>query len=118
MNTVKSFVKQFVAVIKGDDAQAQAQKVLRQADSALKSQIASLTGDTITLEDSVTAAKEKQVLASVNNGKSITDRAYYVSGLLTAKNSVTQAEEALKEHLEKITFLEAQLAALGEEEAA
>jgi len=118
MNTVKSFVKQFVAVIKGDDAEAQAQKVLRQADSALKSQIASLTGDTITFEDNVIAAKERQVLASVNNGKPITSRETYVQGLLYAKNDVTSAEEALDKHLEKIAFLEAQLKALGEEETA
>jgi hypothetical protein len=118
MNTVKSFVKQFTAFIKGDDAEAQAQKVLRQADSALKSQIASLNGDTITYEDAVTAAEEKEGLAIINNGKPITDRSYYVSGLLNAKNQVTSAQEALKTHLEKIAFLQSKLDGLGEEEAA
>ena len=117
MNKVKSFVKQFAAFVKGDDVEAQAQKVLRQADSALKSQIASLTGDTITLEDAVTAAEEKEQLATINNGKPITDRNYYVSGLLSAKNQVTIAQETLEAHQEKIAFLQSKLDALGEEEA-
>src|SRR6185369_5250531 len=99
MNKVKSFVKQFVATVKGDDAEAKAQKTLRQADSALQSQIASLTGDTITLEDAVTAAKERQDLARVNNGTAISSRESYVRGLLNAKNDVTSAEEALKTHI-------------------
>jgi hypothetical protein len=51
MNKTKSFVKEIVALLKGDDAEATGQKVLRQADSAFKTQIASLTGDTIALED-------------------------------------------------------------------
>lgn len=115
MNKAKSFVKQFIAVVKGDDAEAQAQKVLRQADSALKSQIASLQGDTITFEDAVTAAEEAEVLATVNNGKAITDRNYYVSGLLNAKNKVTSAQEALKAHQEKVAFLQDKLESLNKE---
>ena len=51
VSKTKSFVKEVVAILKGDDAEATAQKILRQADSAFKTQIASLTGDTIALED-------------------------------------------------------------------
>lgn len=115
MNKVKSFVKQFVAAVKGDTAEAQAQKVLRQADSALQTQIASLNGDTIVLEDAVTAAKERQANARINNGNNIGDRSSYVRNLLDAKNAVTLAEEALKTHKEKIEFLKAELASLNEE---
>jgi len=115
MNKTKSFIKEFVAVVKGDDAEASAQKALRQADSALQTQIASLTGDTITLEDKVTAAKEAQVLARVNNGNVITDRSVYVRNLLNAKNAVTVAEEELKAHKEKIAFLQGELKGLSEE---
>lgn len=115
MNKVKSFVKQFVATVKGDDAEAQAQKALRQADSALKSQIASLNGDTITFEDAVTTAKEKEELATVNNGNLITSRESYVQNLLNAKNNVTLAEEALKAHKAKIDFLEGKLKQLSTE---
>lgn len=115
MNKTKSFIKEFVAVVKGDDAEASAQKALRQADSALQTQIASLTGDTITLEDKVTAAKEAQVLARVNGGNVITDRSVYVRNLLNAKNAVTMAEEELKTHKEKIAFLQGELKGLSEE---
>jgi hypothetical protein len=115
MNKVKSFVKEFAAILKGDNAEATAQKALRQADSALKTQIASLKGDTIVVEDALTTAQEVQALARVNNGKAITNREGYVRGLLDAKNNVTYAEEALKTHNEKIAFLESELKALSEE---
>lgn len=112
---VKSFVKEFVATVKGDDAEALAQKVLRQADSALKSQIASLTGDLIKLEDALETAQERQALARVNNGEKISDPASYVEGILRAKNNVTTAEEALTLHKEKISFLQGELDLLSEE---
>lgn len=115
MNKMKSFVKQFTAVLTGDNAEAQAQKALRQADSALKTQVASLKGDTISFEDKVEQAKENLGLARVNNGNLISSRDSYVQGILKAKNALTEAEEALKAHLEKIAFLEAELKALDEE---
>lgn len=115
MNKMKNFVKQFVAVVKGDDAEAQALKALRQADSALKTQIASLKGDTITYEDKVTEAKEKLEMARVNSGKLITSRDTYVRDLLTAKNNVTIAVQNLETHQEKIAFLEGELALLDQE---
>ena len=79
---MKSFVKQYVAVVKGDDAEAQGEKVFRQADSALQTHIANLKGDTISLEDNVTNAKEELNLARVNNGQII----------LTAKRLGSQAK--------------------------
>jgi len=112
---VKSFVKSFEAIIKGDDAKAQAQKTLRQADHALKSQIASLNGDTIDFETDLEKALEKQGLARVNNGRLIDDRKGYVTNLLLAKNAVIEAESALETHKEKIAFLESELKALDEE---
>ena len=108
MNKMKSFVKEVVAIISGDNAEATGQKILRQADSALKTQIASLNGDTISLEDKVEDAKEALRLARVNNGKLITDRNEYVRNLLNTKNTLTDAEEALEIHLEKIAFLQEQ----------
>lgn len=108
MNKMKSFVKEVVAIISGDNAEATGQKILRQADSALKTQIASLNGDTISLEDKVEDAKEALRLAKVNNGKLITDRNEYVRNLLNTKNTLTDAEEALEIHLEKIAFLQEQ----------
>ena len=63
MNTVKSFVRQFVAAVQGDDSTAKAEKAFRQADSALKTQIAALKGDVISKEDAVTDALEAQASA-------------------------------------------------------
>ena len=106
VNKTKSFVKEVVAILQGDNAEATAQKVLRQADSAFKTQIASLTGDTIALEDKVEDAKENLRLAKLNHGRVISDRNDYISNLLRAKNALTSAEEALEQHTEKIAFLE------------
>lgn len=116
MNTEQklgTFVKQVVAILKGDDAEATGQKILRQADSALKTQIASLTGDTISLEDAVENAQENIVNARVNGAEQIKDRNLYVSNLLKAKNALTDAEENLASHKEKLAFLESELVAIS-----
>lgn len=113
--TMKSFVKSFVALIQGDDATVKAEKVFRQVESALKSQTASLAGDTINLEDKVTACQEALANARINNGESMTDRNTYVRNLLAAKNSLTMAEEELANHKTKIEFLEEELRSLTAE---
>lgn len=112
LNKTKSFVKEVVAILKGDDAEATAQKILRQADSAFKTQIASLTGDTIALEDRLEDAKENLRLSRLNNGLPITDRNSYIRSLLDAKNLVTSSEEALEAHIAKLDFLKEQAALL------
>lgn len=112
---IASFVRQFVAAVKGDNVEVLAQKALRQADSALKTQISSLEGDTIAKEDRVTDVKEAQEAARINRGQPITDRNAYVRNLLDAKNNVTLAEEDLKTHKEKIAFLKGELDALNAE---
>lgn len=103
---MKSFVKQFVAIVEGDKATATAQKALRQADSGLTTHIAVLKGDLVGKEDNVTSAQEALDSAKVNGGKEITDRDQYVKNLLSAKNRLTEAEEALEAHKAKLTFLE------------
>lgn len=110
--TVKSFVKGFLALVKGDTDEAKAEKVFRQAQSALNTQIAILTGDSVRKEDAVSEAKEKLDNARVNNGNLINNREYYVQGILDAKNSLTDAEETLEKHQAKLDFLKSELAAL------
>ena len=114
VSKTKSFVKECIAILKGDDAEATAQKILRQADSAFKTQIASLTGDTIAIEDRLEDAKEALRLARLNNGRVISDRNSYVRNLLDAKNNVTSAEEALEAHNAKLAFLREQADLLEE----
>ncbi len=113
--TVKSFVRQFEAIIKGDDSRVKAEKVFRQANSGLSSTISTLGGDTINFEDAVTEAKEALDKARVNYGNSIDDRSQYVTNLLNAKNKVTLAEEAFNKHSAKIVFLKEELENLSQE---
>jgi hypothetical protein len=108
VSKTKSFVKEVIAILKGDDAEATGQKILRQADSAFKTQIASLTGDTISLEDAVEEAKEALRLARLNHGQLISNRNSYISSLLTANNRLVEAEEALEAHTAKLAFLKEQ----------
>ena len=108
MNKLNSFAKQFVAIIKGDDAEAKATKVWRQAESAFKVQIAALGGDLIRKEDAVTQAEENLSKRLVNHGNEITDRDAYIANLISAKESLKQAEKQLLAHKETIAFLEEQ----------
>lgn len=107
--TAKSFVNQFVAIIKGDDAEAQAQKAFRQAEAGLKSAISSLEGDTIDLEEKVAEARETAKNALLNNGKLINNRADYVTKLIMTENEITIAEQNLDAHVEKINLLKSKL---------
>ena len=113
---VKSFINSFVALVSGETDTVVAEKVWRQAESALASQIPALKGDLVTLEDKVEEAKDKLAKARLNNGNLISKRESYVEGLLIAKNAVTNAEENLADHKEKIAFLESELKNLSEEE--
>lgn len=115
MNKMKSFVKQFVAVVTGDSAEAQAQKALRQADNSLKSHISALNFETMAFEETLEKAQEAEVLATINGGKLIDSKERYVRSLLDAKNTVTLAEEALKTHKDKIAFLQSKLDDLSKE---
>ena len=111
----KSFIKQFVALAQGETAEAIAQKVYRQADSALNTHIAVLTGDLVSKEDALINAQEHLEKARINFGKEITDRDYYIKNLIEAKNRVTSAEEALETHKAKLDFLKEESANLEKE---
>lgn len=116
MTTTNSFIKQFVALLNGDNGEVKAQKQWRQAQSGLKSQISSLEGDTVNFEDKVTEATENQEKARVNFGSDITNREQYVKNLIDAKNKVVDAEEALEKHRQKIQFLKEELELLQKED--
>ena len=115
MTTTNSFVKQFIALVKGDEAEIKALKIWRQAESAFKVQIAALGGDLIRKEDSVSQAEEKLAKALVNGGNEINDRDQYIANLISAKESLKQAEKQLTAHKETIAFLEEQYALLKAE---
>ena len=115
MNKLNSFAKQFVAIIKGDDAEAKAAKVWRQAESAFKVQIAALGGDLIRKEDTVAQAEEKLAKALVNGGNEITNRDQYIENLIAAKESLKSAQKQLTAHKDTIVFLEEQYSLLKAE---
>lgn len=115
MNKLNAFVKEFVAIIKGDDAEAKAAKVWRQAESAFKVQIAALGGDLIRKEDAVTQAEEKLAKSLVNGGNEINDRDQYIANLISAKESLKSAKKQLAAHKDTIAFLEEQYALLKAE---
>lgn len=115
---VKSFFKQVFAILKGDTDEARAEKIYRGALSAFNVQIAALTGDQISLEDKLEAAKENLEKATINNGNLIDDRAQYINNILNRQNDVTSAEEELDKHKAKLVFLKKRMAALDKEEVA
>lgn len=115
---MNSFVKQFLAFVKGDEPEVLAQKAWRQANSALSSQISSRKGDIVSFEDKVLEAKEHLAKARVNFGNPIIigEKNVYIQNLINAKNDVIKAEKELRNYLEVTEFLETELAALGKEE--
>ena len=115
MTTTNSFVKQFIALVKGDETEVRALKIWRQCESAFKVQIAALGGDLIRKEDAVTQAEEKLAKALVNNGNEITDRDTYIVNLISAQESLRQSQKNLTAHKDTIEFLEKQYAKLKAE---
>jgi hypothetical protein len=115
---ISSFVKEFIAHVQGDTSKVLAQKVYRQADGALSSQIALEKAALIQAETQLETAKELKAKAIINNGKLIEGMeamTTYVDNILAAENSVIEAEDELKERKAKIKFLETTLANLKTE---
>ncbi len=101
---IKSFIRQFVAMVNGDDAAVVGEKVLRQSISAINTEISALNYKTITLEDAIEEAEETLRCARLNNGRAITSRENYIAELLLSQNLLTKAEEALETHKKTIAF--------------
>lgn len=101
---IKSFLREFKAVMNGDSDGVTAEKAFRQSQSALATAIATVTGDLIAKEDAVEAAQERLRRVRVNNGQLITDRSEYLRNLVDARNDLIGAEQALADHRELIEF--------------
>lgn len=102
---MKSFIREFTALVQGDSTTVVAEKALRSADKALAAQVANLEGDKIEFEEKLESALLNQKKARYNYGQPITNRTEYVNNLVVAKNAVTDAESELEEHNALITFL-------------
>lgn len=118
MSKTSSFVEQFVAFVKGDDAAVEAAKAERQAISALKAKIANLEGELVDAEQAVDDAKEAIKHARINGGRLISDRASYVETLVKAKNYLSGpagAQERIELKEETLEFLRSELKAFSGE---
>lgn len=115
MNKVNSFINQFVAIIKGDDAEASAQKVYRKADSCFKQKMANLEGLTVDKEIALQEAKEEAELAFLNYGKPVSEfnSASYYDKLIQCQNAITVAEANMESHQKEIEFCKSLIEKLG-----
>ena len=112
---VNSFINQFVAELKGDDAKVQAEKEWRRAKSALTTQISLKEGETVGYEDAVEEAKEKLEKSLIAFGEKV-NKDTYVNNILEAKNGLVDAEDKLEQHSEELQFLRECLENLQKEE--
>ena len=111
MSTVKKgslFVKQVVALLKGDDTEALANKIARRAISAVEVQIASLKGKIVEAEGEVETATERLHKATYPT-QMFTDGASYCSGIIRAQEALDRTKEALENLNETLKFWETQL---------
>lgn len=104
-----TFVEQFIALIKGDEAGVTAAKVERQRMAALNTAFHNANGDLVDKEQKVQDAEDYVVKCRLNHGKEITDRGYYVYRFIEATESVKDAQEALEAHQLLISTLKAEI---------
>ena len=104
------FINEFVKCRKGDTDIVVAAKAWRSAESALKTHISALEGDSIELEDALSNAGDDLKNARVNQGFKISNRSKYIEQLVKAKNMVILAEENFNDHLQTLDFLKEEYA--------
>lgn len=114
MKKINSFVKQFVAMIQGNDAAVVAEKIKRRAESALSSQIHALEGVTINYEDDLADADDALKNAVLNSGSEVLEASAYLKNLLQKRQERKDVEENFKDHKSKIQFLKDTLASINE----
>lgn len=117
MKKSTTFVKRFTELVKGETPEVLAEKVFRQVQSALNTQIAIMTGDMVTKEDAVKDAQENFEKARLNNGRELKSdgRTFYVTNLVNARNILQEAADDLDRHVETLKFLKNELASLEAE---
>lgn len=104
-----TFVEQFIALVKGDEAGVTAAKVERQRIAALNTAFHNANGDLVDKEQRVQDAEDYVVKCRLNHGREISDRHSYVSNLIAATEKVKDAQEALEAHQLLISTLKAEI---------
>lgn len=99
MSKVSLFVQQFVAFVKGDNAELSAIKVKKNAIIALKSKISALEGNIFDKQNEIEDQSEKCEQAIINYGNSDVNREQYCNNLVKENAKL----EDLKDDLEGLT---------------
>lgn len=111
MSNIKlsSFVQQVIATIKGDDAQATAIKIQRQAENTLTAQIAVRNSLTYDFEEKVETVRLRIDEILSNKGNLIEDKEQYIRNILSLDSELKEAQEELNDHKASIVVLETAL---------
>lgn len=111
---VSLYMEQFLAVMNGESDEVVAKKAHIQSIKALKAQVASQDADTLDFEEEVEKAAEAFKLAKVNNGVLLESRVVYCENLLNAKNKLSDKQESLDIHLDRVALYNEILAEISE----
>lgn len=99
----KTFIKEVIARLKGDDAEVKAAKISRKAISAVEGQLAALNSKKVDLENTVEDAAE-----FLNNAKYpielISDNQSYIRGIEKAQKAYDEAVENLENVEQSIAY--------------
>lgn len=114
---MKSFLKEVIARVAGDEAEVVAQKNYRKATSAVKSQVAALQAKEVDDEAAVEQAQENLDNATYPTTP-ITDNKAYVAGIQRAYDALQKAEDELVATRDSIDFFSSLLEGFDKEVAA
>jgi predicted RNase H-like nuclease (RuvC/YqgF family) len=99
------FVDKIVAVIKGADAQQIGEKIQKQMNNGLTSQIGLKEAATFDYEEAVEKAQEEVTKSLMNYGREVENRENSVQNYLTAQANLKKKEKELEQHLQTIEWL-------------
>lgn len=103
---MSKFKEQFKVLLKGETTDLTIERVYKTVVSALKAQLATLTGDLADAQFDLDEARESLRLAKLYYGKSDINREDYINGLITKYNKVIECENNLQALQDTYEFLE------------
>ena len=102
---MKSFVKEVMARLKGDDDKVVAERNFRKANAAVRGQISSLESKKVDLEVKLDEASD-ELLAAKYPTSPIQDASQYVRTIAAKQSNVDRATEELEEVEESLDYFE------------
>lgn len=111
---MKKYVQLFVALVTGDNAEANGIKNQNKAISLIKAQLAIKEAEKISLEEDVETAKEEQIAARLNGGELIgKNGSIFLQNLIDAQHNLQKAIEQVDNINREIQFFEEELAEIN-----